>query len=67
MDTKGNDKTMNELLHVGNNVKAHHLPTYTRYDLQTKPDGTRIYNPLSLSKLSATLAVANTNPVDVQR
>ncbi len=68
MNTKDTEpKTMNELLRIGNNVKVYHLPSYTRFDLQTKPDGTRIFNPSSLSKLCATLAVANTDPVDVQR
>ena len=52
---------------MGKNVKVYHLPNYAKFDLQHNPDGTRVYNPLSLSRLCANLAVANTDPKDVQR
>jgi hypothetical protein len=67
MESSKPEKTLNELLQMGSNVKVYHLPNYNKYDLQYKPDGTRVYNPLSLSKLCANLAVANTDPKDVQR
>ncbi len=60
-------KTLNELLQMGSNVKVYHLPNYAKYDLKYNPDGTRIFNPLSLSKLSANLAVANIDPKNIQK
>jgi len=59
--------SLNELLNMGNNVKVYHLPSYARYDLRHNQDGSRTFNPLSLSSLCANLAVANANPRDVQR
>ena len=61
------NKTLSELLKMGSNVKVYHLPNYAKYDLKHNPDGTRSFNPLSLSRLCANLAVANTDPKDVQR
>ena len=60
-------RAINENIGIGNKVSVYHLPTYTRYNVVTKPDGSRIFNPSSLSKLCATLAVANTDPYNVQR
>ncbi len=60
-------KAINKKLRIGSNVSVYHLPTYTRYNVTSSPDGTRVFNPSSLSKLCATLAVANTDPTDVQR
>ena len=60
-------KTLNELLKMGSNVKVYHLPNYAKYDLKYKSDGSRTFNPLSLSRLCANLAVANTDPKDIQR
>jgi hypothetical protein len=60
-------KAINEKLGIGNNVLVYHLPTYTRYNVTTKPDGTQVFNPAWVSKLCATLAVANTDPANVQR
>ena len=61
------NKTLSELLKMGSNVKVYHLPNYAKYDLKHNPDGSRSFNPLSLSRLCANLAVANTDPRDVQR
>ncbi len=60
-------RSINVKLGIGNKVSVYHLPTYTRYNVTTKPDGSRVFNLSSLSKLCATLAVANTNPFNVQR
>ena len=67
MDPSKPNKTLSELLKMGCNVKVYHLPNYAKYDLKYNPDGTRSFNPLSLSRLCANLAVANTDPEDVQR
>ena len=67
MESSKPEKSLNELLGMGNNVKVYHLPNYAKFDLKYNPDGTRVYNPLSLSRLCANLAVANTDPKDVQR
>jgi hypothetical protein len=48
-------------------VKVYHLPNHAKFDMKHNPDGSRTYNPLSLSSLCANLAVANTDPKDVQR
>jgi len=61
------DQTLNELLQMGSNVKVYHLPNYAKYDLMYKPGGTGVFNPLSLSKLCTNLAVANTDPKDIQK
>jgi len=67
MDPIKPNPSLNELLKMGNNVKVYHLPSYAKYDLRHNQDGSRTFNPLSLSRLSANLAVANTDPKDVQR
>ncbi len=67
MDPSKPTPSLNELLKMGNNVKIYHLPNYAKYDLRHNPNGSRTFNPLSLSKLCANLAVANTDPKDVQR
>jgi len=67
MESSKPEQSMSELLRMGNNVKVYHLPSYAKYDLKYNPDGTRVYNPLSLSRLCANLAVANTDPKDVQK
>jgi len=61
------NQNLNELLRMGNNVKVYHLPSYAKYDLKHNSDGTRTFSPLSLSRLCANLAVANTDPKDVQK
>jgi hypothetical protein len=61
------EELINKKLCIGNNVKVYHLPSYTKFHLITRPDGSRIFNPSLLSKLCATLAVANTDPGDVQK
>jgi len=67
MDPGKPTPSLNELLRMGNNVKIYHLPSYAKYDLRHNPNGSRTFNPLSLSRLSANLVVANTDPRDVQR
>jgi hypothetical protein len=67
MESSKPEKSLNNLLGMGSNVKVYHLPNYAKFDLRHNPDGTRVYNPLSLSRLCANLAVANTDPKDVQR
>ena len=67
MDPSKPTPSLNELLKMGNNVKMYHLPSYAKYDLRHNQGGSRTFNPLSLSRLSANLAVANTDPKDVQR
>jgi len=67
MDPSKPTHNLNELLKMGNNVKIYHLPSYAKYDLRHNPDGSRTFNPLSLSRLCSNLAVANTDPKDVQR
>ena len=67
MDPSKPAPSLNGLLKMGNNVKVYHLPSYVKYDLRHNQDGSRTFNPLSLSRLSANLAVANTDPKDVQR
>ena len=60
-------KAINRKLNIGSNVAVYHLPSYSRFTLTSGPQGERVFNPSSLSKLCATLAVANTDPSDVQR
>ena len=67
MESSKPELSLNKLLGMGSNVKVYHLPGYARFDVKHNPDGTRVYNPLSLSSLCANLAVANTDPKDVQR
>ena len=67
MESSKPELSLNKLLGMGSNVKVYHLPGYARFDMKHNPDGTRVYNPLSLSSLCANLAVANTDPKDVQR
>jgi len=67
MDPSKPTLSMSELLKMGNNVKIYHLPGYAKYNLRHNSNGSRTFNPLSLSKLCANLAVANTDPKDVQR
>jgi len=67
MDNSKPNQSLNELLKMGSNVKAYHLPNYAKYDLRHNQNGSRTFNPLSLSRLCANLAVANTDPKDVQR
>ena len=67
MDPSKPNQNLKELLRMGSNVKVYHLPNYAKYDLKYNPNGSRTFNPLSLSRLSANLAVANTDPKDVQR
>ena len=67
MDPSKPTHNLNELLKMGNNVKIYHLPNYAKYDLRHNHDGSRTFNPLSLSRLCSNLAVANTDPKDVQR
>jgi hypothetical protein len=67
MDPSKPDQNLNELLKMGSNVRVYHLPNYAKYDLKYNPNGSRTFNPLSLSRLCANLAVANTDPKDVQR
>jgi hypothetical protein len=67
MDPSKPNQNLNELLKMGSHVKVYHLPNYAKYDLKFNPNGSRTYNPLSLSRLCANLAVANTDPKDVQR
>ena len=67
MDPGKPTPSLNELLKMGNNVKMYHLPSYAKYDLRHNQNGSRTFNPLSLSRLSANLAVANTDPKDIQR
>ena len=67
MDPSKPTHSLNELLKMGTNVKIYHLPNYAKYDLRHNHDGSRTFNPLSLSRLCSNLAVANTDPKDVQR
>ncbi len=67
MESNKPEKSLDEMLGMGSNVKVYHLPNYAKFDLKHNPDGTRVYNPLSLSRLCANLAVVNTDPKDVQR
>jgi hypothetical protein len=67
MDPSKPTPSLNELLKMGNNVKVYHLPNYAKYDLSHNKNGSRTFNPLSLSRLCANLAVANTSPKDVQK
>ncbi len=67
MDPSKPTLNLNELLNMGKNVKVYHLPSYAKYDLRHNQNGSRTFNPLSLSRLCANLAVANTDPRDVQR
>jgi hypothetical protein len=59
--------SMNRKLNIGSNVSVYQLPSYSRFTLTSGPKGERVFNPSSLSKLCAALAVANTDPLDVQR
>jgi len=67
MDPVKPNQNLNELLKMGSNVKVYHLPNYAKYDLKYNANGSRTFNPLSLSRLCANLAVANTDPMDVQK
>jgi hypothetical protein len=67
MDPSKPNQSLNELLKMGSNVKVYHLPNYAKYDVKHNKNGSRTFNPLSLSRLCANLAVANTDPKDVQR
>jgi len=67
MDPSKPTPSLNELLKMGNNVKIYHLPSYAKYDLKHNQNGSRTFNPLSLSRLCANLVVANIDPKDVQR
>jgi hypothetical protein len=58
---------MNQKLNIGSNVSVYQLPSYSRFTLTSGPKGERVFNPSPLSKLCAVLAVANTDPLDVQR
>ena len=58
---------MNKKLNIGSNVSVYQLPSYSRFTLTSGPKGERVFNPSPLSKLCAVLAVANTDPLDVQR
>jgi len=59
--------SMNRKLNIGSNVSVYQLPSYSRFTLTSGPKGERVFNLSSLSKLCAALAVANTDPLDVQR
>jgi hypothetical protein len=67
MDPSKPNQSLNELLKMGSNVKVYHLPNYAKYDVKHNQNGSRTFNPLSISRLCANLAVANTDPKDVQR
>jgi len=67
MDPSKPNQSLNELLKMGSNVKVYHLPNYAKYGVKHNKNGSRTFNPLSLSRLCANLAVANTDPKDVQR
>jgi len=56
-------------LGVGNGVMPRQLSSWVCYNITPGASGSgkRIFNPLSLSRLTSTLAVANCDPVDVQR
>jgi hypothetical protein len=67
MESSKPEYSLSKLLGMGSNVKVYHLPNHAKFDMKHNPDGSRTYNPLSLSNLCANLAVANTDPKDVQR
>ena len=67
MDPSKPNHNLQNLLKMGSIVKVYHLPNYAKYDLKYAHNGSRTFNPLSLSRLSANLVVANTAPEDVQR
>jgi len=56
-------------LGVGNGVVPRQLPSWVRYNVTpgVSGSGKRVFNPLSLSRLASTLAVANCDHVNVQR
>ncbi len=67
MEPSKPEYSLRKLLGMGSNVKVYHLPNHAKFEMKHNPDGSRTYNPLSLSSLCANLAVANTDPKDVQR
>ena len=62
-----NIREINEKIGIGNRFAPHNRPSYVKYRVTAGPNGAHVFNPLPLSQLASTLAVANAEPSQVQR